>query len=68
MRDEITRLCGNLLETDDVNVIQPVAAELQQAIRDRIELVRQDFVDIALIDRMMELEGISGAHTSETGS
>lgn len=68
MRDKITRLCGQLLETEQQEVLQPVAAELQQAIRDRIEMVRQDFVDIALIDRIMELECISEAPRHETGS
>ena len=57
MRDKITRLCGELLETEELTAMQPVAAELQQAIRDRIEMVRRDFVDIALIDRIRELEG-----------
>lgn len=68
MRDKITRLCGQLLETEQQDVLQPVAAELQQAIRDRIERVRQNFVDIALMDRIIELECISGAPRDETGS
>jgi hypothetical protein len=57
-----------LLETDDPNAIRPVAAELPQAIRDRIDTVRQDFVDIALIDRMMDMEGIPGESRNETSS
>jgi hypothetical protein len=67
MRDKITRLCGQLLKAEEPDA-QPVAAELQQAIRDRIETVRQDFVDIALIDRIMELECISTAPRDETSS
>ena len=66
MADKITWLRCELLDTeDDENAIQPVAAELQQAIRDRIETPREDFVDIALIDRIGELHNFGGEHTSE---
>lgn len=62
MADKITRLCCELLDTeDDENALQPVAAELQQAIRDRIETPREDFVDIALIDRIGELDNFGGS-------
>jgi hypothetical protein len=59
MTDKITRLCGILVDIENhKDAVQPVAAELQQAIRDRVETVRQDFVDVALIDRIgMTLEG-----------
>ena len=68
MKDKITRLCGKLLETEDLNAVQPVAAELQRAIHDRIEMVRQDFVDIVLIDSLMELDGIFPASIHETST
>lgn len=59
MTDKITRLCGILVDIENhKDAVQPVAAELQQAIRDRVGTVRQDFVDVALIDRIgMTLEG-----------
>ena len=66
MRDKITRLCGELIEAEDLKEVQPVAAELQQAIRDRIDTVRRDFVDIVLVDQLMELDGISRGN--ETGN
>lgn len=65
MGDKIIGLCGRLLETENEDAVGPVAAELRQAIRDRIETVRQEFVDIALIDHIGELDGIAGELTNE---
>jgi hypothetical protein len=65
MRDKITKLCDRLLGTKEPETLQPIADELQQAMHDRIETVRQDFVDVALIDRMMELEGFYDVPTDE---
>lgn len=68
MVDKIIWLCGRLLEAENEDVVQPVAAELRQAIRDRIETVRQDFVDLALIARIGELNDIVGERTNEMSS
>jgi len=68
MRDkitDITRLCGQLLETEELDAVQPVGADLQP-IHDRIETVRQGFGGIVLIDRIVELEEIAGTPTNET--
>ena len=66
MRDKITNLCGRLLETEEADAVQPIAAELQQAIHDRIETVRHDFLDVVLIDWIVEVEGFSETHKDET--
>ena len=68
MADKIIWLCDRLLEAENEDAVQPVAAELRQAIRDRIETVRQDFADLALIARIGELDDIVGERTNEMSS
>ncbi len=42
MWDEITSLCRTLISAEDPGELERVAAELQSAIRDRVECVRAE--------------------------
>ena len=71
MSDKITKLCVRLLKAEHPDELQPVAAQLQQAIRERFDVVRESALEVALLDRLVS--GRSAAqwshqrHTEETG-
>lgn len=56
MPDKITRLCTRLVAEDDPGEIRPVAAQLQSAIHDRVERVREDAFTVALVDQIVGWE------------
>lgn len=53
MPDEISRLCFRLIRAEDPDQLSPVAAELQEAIRDRFNVIRGNALEIALLDRLV---------------
>ena len=60
MPDKITKLCTRLVAEDDPGEIRPVAAQLQSAIHDRVERVREDAFTIALVDQIVGWEVLVG--------
>ena len=48
MQDKITQLCSRFLAEDDPDEFQPVAIQLQSAIRERVERVRRNALEVAL--------------------
>lgn len=54
MRDQITRLCNRLMKTQNANEVRPVSAQLQRAIRERVEKVRENAVEVVLLDRIVD--------------
>jgi hypothetical protein len=56
MRDQITELCTRLLRAEEPAEVQPVEEQLQDAIRERVERVRNDAIRIAMIERMVDLD------------
>jgi len=56
MQDRITGLLGKLVRAEGHHELSTVAAELQRAIRHRIDSMRQDVVGIALFDRIVDLD------------
>lgn len=58
MRDHITKLCEDLIGAEDPKEVFPAAEQLQEAIHDRVERVRQDAVGVVMIDRVIGLEGL----------
>ena len=59
MQDHITALCNRLMKTDDPKQLRPVAAELQSAIRERFDRVRENALGVAVVTQIVEL------HTTE---
>jgi len=55
MRDQITELCNRLVRTDDPGELRPVAAELQSAIRERVDRVRENAFEVALVSQIVDL-------------
>jgi hypothetical protein len=54
--DKITKLCTRLVAEDDPGEIRPVAAQLQSAIHERVECVREDAFTVALVDQIVGWE------------
>ena len=59
MQDHITALCNRLMKTDDPKQLRPVATELQSAIRERFDRVRENALGVAVVTQIVEL------HTTE---
>lgn len=58
MRDQITKLCEDLIGAADPQEVFPVSEQLQDAIHDRVERVRRDAMGVVLIDRVIDLDGL----------
>ena len=56
MHDKITKLCTKLVAEDDPGEIRPVATQLQYAIHERVERVREDAFTVALVDQIVGWE------------
>lgn len=56
MPDKITKLCTKLVAEDDPGEIRPVAAQLQSAIHERVERVREGAFTVALVDQIVGWE------------
>jgi hypothetical protein len=56
VQDKITKLCTRLVAEDDPNELRPVAAQLQSAIRERVERVRENALTVALVDQIVGWE------------
>jgi len=54
VQDQITKLCSRLLAEEDPAEVRPVAARLQSAIHERVERVRENAVEFALVDHLVE--------------
>ncbi len=68
MQDQISKLCGKLVQAEAQDEFKPVAAELQRAIRRRIDAVRRDVEHIALLDRILDLGAIDSAVAEESST
>jgi hypothetical protein len=53
MSDNITKLCVRLLKAEHPDELQPAAAQLKQAIRERFDAVREGALEVALLDRLV---------------
>ena len=58
MRDHITKLCDDLISAEDSQELYPASEQLQEAIHQRVERVRQDAVGLVMIDRVTGLDGL----------
>ncbi len=56
MQDQITELCVRLLRAKEAEEARPVARQLQCAIRERLDRVRDNAVAVAIIDRIVDLD------------
>lgn len=48
MQDKITQLCSRFVAEDDPDEFQPVAIQLQSAIRERVERLGRSALEVAL--------------------
>ena len=60
MQDRITKLCTKLVAEDDPGKIRPVATQLQSAIHERVERVRENAFTVALVDQIVGWEVLAG--------
>jgi hypothetical protein len=54
------KLCTRLVAEDDPGEIRPVAAQLQSAIRERVERVRENAFTVAVVDQIVGWEVLTG--------
>jgi len=54
MQDRITSLCSKLVRAEDPKELAPVAHQLKQAIRERVDSVREYAVELALLDQLVD--------------
>ncbi len=59
MLDQITTLCAKLIGAQETDDIQPVAEELQDAIRERMDRIRENAIEVAIIDRIVDYETLT---------
>lgn len=57
MPDKITKLCTRLVAEDDPREFRPVAVQLQRAIRERLESVRESAIPVVLVDKIINWQG-----------
>jgi hypothetical protein len=65
VQDKITKLCRRLVAEDDPHELRPVAFQLQCAIRERLERVRENAVVVALVDQMIDWQPFVGKRGRE---
>ena len=65
MQDQITRLCRRLLSSEDPAELRLVARQLQNAIRERIDQIREDAIGIAIIHRVVDLDAMTRMYVKE---
>lgn len=65
MQDQIRMLCSKLLCSENPEVLRPVANQLQNAISERMDRIRENAIGAAIIDRVVDL-GLTGTHAKET--
>jgi hypothetical protein len=58
LQDKITKLCTRLVAEDDPSEFRPVAAQLQFAIHERLESVRENAILLALVDQMTDWQAL----------
>lgn len=58
MRDHITKLCDDLISAEEPQELYSVSEQLRQAVRARVERVRQNAIGLVMIDRVTDLEGL----------
>jgi hypothetical protein len=68
VQDKITKLCRRLVAEDDPHELRPVAFQLQCAIRERLERVRENAVVVALVDQMIDWQPFVGKRDREQRS
>ena len=69
MQDQITRLCRRLVCSEDPAELRPVARQLRNAIAERMDRIRENAIDVAIIDRVVDLDAMTRMHAKEsTGS
>ena len=58
MQDKITRLCNKLVRAHKPEDVHPASEELRAAIHDVLEKVRWDAIDLVMIDRVVDHDGL----------
>jgi hypothetical protein len=58
MRDQITRLCSKLVRARDTEQIRPMAEQLQDAIRERLDHIRDNAIGVAIVDRIVTVDAL----------
>lgn len=65
MQDKITKLCNELVRAQETKDIYPVSRKLRAAIHDALERVREDALEIVMIDRVVDHDGLLPRQTED---
>jgi hypothetical protein len=65
MQDKITKLCNKLVRARQIEDVYPVSEQLQAAIHDVLERVREDAMGVLMIDRVVDHNGLLEAQREE---
>lgn len=66
MQDPIALLCRKLLWSEDPEELRPVANQLQNAICERMDRIREKAIGMAIVDRVVDLDSFTGTHAKKS--
>jgi hypothetical protein len=66
MEDQITRLCDELVWVEDPRDLYPVSEQLQKAIHQRVERVRDHAFGVVMIDHVVDLDEVLAGQSGDT--
>jgi len=68
MQDKITKLCNELVRAHNLEDVYPASEQLQAAIHDVLEKVRADAIDLVMIDRVVDHNGLLATQGQENST
>ncbi len=68
MHDKITKLCNQLVRARKLEDVYPASEQLQAAIHDVLEKVREDAMDMVMIDRLVDHDGLIAGQREENST
>jgi hypothetical protein len=66
MSDRITNLCRRLLWAERPDQFYPAAEQLQKAISERMDQIRDDAIGLAILDRLVDPDGLGPMQAKES--
>lgn len=59
MQDQITTLCAKLVRAQEFEDVRPAAEQLQDAIRERMDRIRENAIEVAIVDRIVDSDALT---------
>ena len=68
MQDKITKLCNELVRAHNLEDVYPASEQLRAAIHHVLEKVRADAIDLVMIDRVVDHNGLLATQGQENST